>query len=221
MILVLSSMQTTHLVVSARQAGEMKGIFHSVMERPFLFNAVQRAFPFTVLKYRNLLRDFVQITPDQSILDIGCGIGAHRPYLRGRYTGIDINPLYIKRAQQTYEEGEFLVMDCETLDIGERRFDHIVTIAAFHHISDIGVKITLEEGFRALKARGSVHIVDAIYPINPMHRFKKWIFAQDRGQYQRHIDELAELLGSIGTIEKRHVLVGFPHDVAYFELKPN
>ncbi len=58
-----------------------------------------------------------------SVLDVGCGFGDLYGYLANRdikvdYTGIDINPEFIKIARETYPDARFLVADFEEDDIG-------------------------------------------------------------------------------------------------------
>lgn len=195
---------------------ELRKFIHTAMEHPLVFNLTQRAFPFTVHRYHALIEQNISIAESASVLDIGCGVGAYRSYLGGRYTGIDINPDYIATAKDRYPDASFHVMDCENLDLGSDGFDHAITIATFHHISDEGVRRTVREALRVLGENGTMHVIDAIYPVDRKHALKHWIFAQDRGAHQRHVDELESVLSSVAQVRTRQISTGFPHDVAYF-----
>lgn len=57
-----------------------------------------------------------------SILDVGCGFGDLYGYLLARdisvrYTGVDLNPGFIKIARQTYPDADFIVADFEEENI--------------------------------------------------------------------------------------------------------
>jgi SAM-dependent methyltransferase len=61
---------------------------------------------------------------NSSVLDVGCGFGDLYGYLAGRgirvdYTGIDINPDFIKIAREAYPDARFMVADFEEEDIGQ------------------------------------------------------------------------------------------------------
>jgi SAM-dependent methyltransferase len=75
----------------------------------------------------------------RSVLDVGCGLGRlTRAIASGNrnIVGLDVSPRMIARAKSegtpagaTFLEGDFL-----ELDLGERRFDCIVSAAALHHM---------------------------------------------------------------------------------------
>lgn len=57
-------------------------------------------------------------TPDDSLLDIGCGYGDLRSFLqskgwRGKYTGIDINPELVAEGRRRYPDAVLLVQDIQ------------------------------------------------------------------------------------------------------------
>jgi ubiquinone/menaquinone biosynthesis C-methylase UbiE len=90
--------------------------------------------------------DRLDVQPDDRILEIGCGHGVAATYVcerlgeSGRLTAIDRSPKMIEAAARRnaawVEAGvaEFLVMELETLDLGERRFDKAfaVRVGLFH-----------------------------------------------------------------------------------------
>jgi ubiquinone/menaquinone biosynthesis C-methylase UbiE len=90
--------------------------------------------------------DRLGIQPDDRVLEIGCGHGVAATLVcerlgdGGRLTAIDRSPKMIDAAARrnaSYVEAgvaEFLVMELEELDLGERRFDTVfaVRVGLFH-----------------------------------------------------------------------------------------
>lgn len=61
---------------------------------------------------------------NSSVLDVGCGFGDLYGYLARRgikvdYTGVDINPDFIKIAREAYPDARFITADFEADDIGQ------------------------------------------------------------------------------------------------------
>lgn len=70
-----------------------------------------------------------------SLLDVGCGFGDLHGYLAGReinvdYTGIDLNPEFIRIAKDTYPDASFAVADFEDGAI-ENSYDWIFAAGIF------------------------------------------------------------------------------------------
>ena len=70
------------------------------------------------------------------ILDVGCGLGDLYGYLRGEgikidYTGYDLLPEMVERAQRRYPEARFLVRDV-LQEWDEEPFDYILSSGAFN-----------------------------------------------------------------------------------------
>jgi ubiquinone/menaquinone biosynthesis C-methylase UbiE len=80
------------------------------------------------------------LTEDNSILDVGCGIGDTLAGLKGaRKLGIDFCPEMINQAKLRYPDIEFLVMDASKLEL-EEKFDVIIlsnTLGYLDNIQDI------------------------------------------------------------------------------------
>jgi hypothetical protein len=59
-------------------------------------------------------------------------------------------------------------------------------------------------------------------PVRSTSRFKRFIFTNDRGRYQRTLDELRRLVTTDAEIVREDVREGRLHDVAYFgAVKPD
>src|SRR5687768_2755681 len=108
---------------------------HALSRLPGAYELQQYvAYP-TTRRFRLLLRRHVHVGPQQRVLDVACGIGTYRDVLGGDYCGVDINPAYIDAARRSHT-GQFEVMDCSELLFAGGQFDHVVTIAATHHLDD-------------------------------------------------------------------------------------
>jgi ubiquinone/menaquinone biosynthesis C-methylase UbiE len=80
---------------------------------------------------------------NNTILDVGCGLGAYFEYIHNShpnllYTGVDINPNMIQEAQQRYSDIEFIHTDItsETHALNNRKFDYIFLSGALNLSAD-------------------------------------------------------------------------------------
>ena len=80
---------------------------------------------------------------NDSILDVGCGLGAYFDYVNKThsnllYTGIDINPNMIQEAQQRRSDIEFIHTDiiADTHALNDRKFDYIFLSGALNLSAD-------------------------------------------------------------------------------------
>ncbi len=71
------------------------------------------------------------------ILDVGCGLGDLYGYLKAEridvdYTGCDLLPEMVDRAQRRYPEARFIVQDVLQAGLGDESFDYILSSGAFN-----------------------------------------------------------------------------------------
>lgn len=107
-----------------------------------------------VAKYGAELVDLIPCDPQQSILDLGCGVGTLTESLAGRggrILGVDSSPDMVRQAKELHPELAFAVQDALTLPYCEE-WDVIFSNAVFHWIHDH--KKLLERIRRALKPNG-------------------------------------------------------------------
>ena len=77
------------------------------------------------------------LAPGDRVLEVGCGHGVGRRTMcerldGGRYTAIDRSAKMIEAAAKhnaRFPFAEFLVMELEALDLGERRFDVVFAVS--------------------------------------------------------------------------------------------
>jgi len=80
---------------------------------------------------------------NDTILDVGCGLGAYYEYIHNLYpnllyTGIDINPNMVQEAKQRYSNVEFICTDItrDTHALSGRNFDYIFLSGALNLSED-------------------------------------------------------------------------------------
>ena len=109
---------------------------------------------------------FLQITGDFSgkrVLDFGCGKGDFYGFIKGKgipvnYCGIDINENLIALAKRKYPEAEFIHMDIEEAEIGQR-FD-IIFVCGVFNLRIAGIEESMKYVLKKLftLCRESLHI---------------------------------------------------------------
>lgn len=190
----------------------------NLFENPWVYALSQRLIPFTVWVYEDLIRRQVTAPAGATILDIGCGVGAHRKFFPDvRYRGIDINPEYIARATRHHGDG-FAVMDATRLEYPDGHFDLTLCVATFHHLNDGQATAAISESWRVVRPGGSVHIIDPIIPSTADNWLKRWVFANDRGRFQRTEAQMHALAERIAPIAVTERVRGRLHDVLYLRL---
>jgi ubiquinone/menaquinone biosynthesis C-methylase UbiE len=187
----------------------------SVFDNPVVFAVSQRVIPFTVWVYEDLIRRRIIAPRGAKVLDIGCGVGAHRKFFPDtQHTGIDVNPGYIERAKR-FHGGDFRVMDATRLEFDDASFDLAFCVAAFHHLDDGQVSAVLREALRVVRPGGTVHIIDPVIPGDPRSWLKHWFFANDRGRFQRTELQMRKLAEAAAPIADSERVCGRLHDVLY------
>jgi len=195
-------------------------MFHRLLEHPLVYAASQRLLPFSHRDCRALVEAYITLPKGAALLDIGCGVGGHRPLFRDViYTGIDINHDYIARANQMFGGG-FHVMDAGRLEFSDASFDAAVSVAMCHHLEDELIRAMVAEAFRVLRPGGALHIIDAILPGPEGSSFKRLVFTNDRGRHQRSHAAMLSLVGSCGRITALRLRSGVMHDFVYLRVEP-
>lgn len=79
----------------------------------------------------------LQIPPDASVLEIGCGNGRLLALLHGRRrVGVDLSDRQIQKARELVPDGEFHAQAGETLSLDEK-FDCIILSETINHAADV------------------------------------------------------------------------------------
>jgi SAM-dependent methyltransferase len=192
----------------------MLQLLHRLMDVARVYRLAQLLGQPTIRRYRILVQKHVPRDPDRRVLEIGCGVGSSRTLFLGSYTGIDINPDYIRTARQTLD-GKFYVMDAAQLSFDPNTFDDAVSIATGHHLSDEQLAAMIS---KATSIASNLHIIDAILPVATNARFKRTLFRMDRGQHVRTFEELRAIVMGNARVHLHEVLEGPLHDVCYLQV---
>lgn len=162
---------------------------------------------------------FTDFIPDGSkILDLGCGNGRFYGSLQEKkktvdYTGVDFCPEFLEIARKKYPNQEFLEQDITRLNV-PRKFDRIISVAAFHHIPSRKLrKQTLKLMFDHLEDDG-------------MLLLSVWNLWQKR-YWEAHLRAFFRFIGSFFRRDPRDLFIPFGrkkvqryyHAFVPFELK--
>jgi SAM-dependent methyltransferase len=134
------------------------------------------------------------------VLDVGCGPGTNVPYfLASEYLGIDLNPEYIRDAEQRYTSPDtrvrFLARDAATFVAPpEERFDFILVNSFLHHVDDTIASGILANLRTLLTENGHIHILEPILPQSPS--LARFVIRRDRGKFPRYVDKWQEMFAS-------------------------
>ncbi len=113
-----------------------------------------------------------QIQKHQKVLDLGCGSGRLRNFIapervrHGDYFGFDLSQELLSTARDDFPKDHFFRGDFGVpLPFGAENFDWVISIAAFHHLTEKKQqKIFLEECNRILKPGGKIFLTTWILP---------------------------------------------------------
>jgi ubiquinone/menaquinone biosynthesis C-methylase UbiE len=191
---------------------------YKIFELPWVYQLSQWVAEPTCRIYRNLAEEHFNVSSEQQVLEVGCGLGGFSQNLSCKYTGIDINLRYIDFAKRHFV-GQFKQMDALNLNFDDSNFSTAYSIATFHHLSDQEILKILSEVFRVVENGKTFHLIDNVWPVNKRNKFKHAYFRADRGNHQRTIQAYEKLFNQCAVIEYSIVQSSVLHDVAYFRLR--
>jgi SAM-dependent methyltransferase len=139
-------------------------------------------------------------------IDLGCGTGQHaRCFAPRRYVGIDPTRPYIEWAA-THRSGNFTLMNGNELGVLPASFDGALVEGVFHHLSDDLVRACMTELDRAVRADGTLLVVEDIPPPSvwniPGH-IMHWL---DRGEHIRTDEDYRALFAPHFTVRKSYTM---------------
>lgn len=114
--------------------------------------SVTRKYPWPSVK-----KFILDQSPDNLILEIGCGNGKNISLRPDRIWGCDITPAFVYECQ---DKGYNVVQaDCTNISYPDNYFDSTMSIAVFHHLSTVDRRVAaIEEMVRLTKPSGSILI---------------------------------------------------------------
>jgi SAM-dependent methyltransferase len=167
---------------------------------------------------RRLIRDLIQPSHGQRLLDIGCGPGGLLAELDTsiQYTGVDGDRDYIAAARERYgARGEFIegLIDANWRPTLPGGFDRIVAFGILHHLDDGSVRALLTNAHRLLAPGGRFVSLDPAFVPNQSPVARAMIRC-DRGEFVRDEARYRALAaGVFGQIkgEMHHDLLRVPY----------
>ena len=148
--------------------------YGAVVQSSFDFSGLPHSF-FMAAK-ADLLRDLIATRLDSkhksTALDVGCGVGAFHPMMRGmfqRLYGTDVSAASIEQAKRSNPEVEYEDYDGEVLPYGHATFDVATVICVMHHVPAEKWCGFLREIRRVVRPGGLVCIIEH-NPFNPLTR---------------------------------------------------
>lgn len=156
-----------------------------VLEVPLVYRLWQG--PQVEAKLR-VIREHVDFAKIRRVLDVGCGPGTNAPSFAGLdYTGIDINPQYVRYASQRYA-GRFVCADATRYTVPpDERFDFVLLNSFLHHVPSDDVRRMLRQLRGVMTEDGRIHIIDLVLP--PERSVPRLLARMDRGDFARPLDE--------------------------------
>ena len=107
-----------------------------------------------------------------SLLDVGCGVGALHPFLRGifgRISGADVSSASIAQARAANSGIEYRPYGGDRLPYEDASFDMATAICVMHHVPPQGWSSFVAEMRRVVRPGGLVGVIEH-NPFNPLTR---------------------------------------------------
>jgi SAM-dependent methyltransferase len=164
--------------------------------------------PYLGSKVRNdMLRAFLAPTPQDRVLDLGCGSGRallwNRDW-RSTMAGIDIAPYF---AQEARAEVDLLLGDLRRLPFGDATFTKAYSLDVLEHLSPDALRAMLTEAARVLTPGGQLFVYTHVRKNARIAAGLKWINAlarrldragiidlrQERLRKSDHLNPLADI----------------------------
>lgn len=162
----------------------------AILSHPVIYDTLQNIMGAHEVR-REFVENFVKPSPNNRILDIGCGTAEILPYLPTSvgYWGFDISRPYIEAAKTRFgSRGHF---HCGLLDktaLNELpKFDVVLVIGVLHHLDDDVAANLFALTREALGEHGRMITIDPCLAPgqNPIARY---LIRHDRGQNVRNAD---------------------------------
>ncbi|MCI5114372.1 MAG: class I SAM-dependent methyltransferase [Candidatus Electrothrix sp. AW1] len=191
---------------------------YSILSVPFFYNLLQK-----ILGSKNGRTEFVNkymcASPDDRILDIGCGTAEILDYLPNTYVGFDASSTYIEAAKKRYQHknAQFFSRLVTELELHKfEPFNIVIATGILHHLEDNEVVHLFSLAKKFLAQKGRVVTIDPCY-LEKQRGLAKFIINRDRGQNIRtpsQYKDLAEKVMPNVSLTVRGDLLRIPYDHA-------
>jgi SAM-dependent methyltransferase len=169
------------------------GLAHRLVAHPRVYDVVQAVFGREII-HRRFARAASICRAGDTIVDIGGGTGLLRPLCpeQCRYLCIDNEEPKIRGFQQKGLDGDAVIGDATRLPVRTAAADVVLMVAMAHHLSNESLARALGEARRALKASGSLLILEPV--VAPFYVPGRILWALDRGAYPRRPEQLMAIV---------------------------
>lgn len=169
--------------------------FRTILKSPLIYSNYQKLVGGYRAR-RKFVENYLDLNPDQRLLDFGCGPGDILEFLpKLEYTGIDIDPNYIKKAQKTYgHRATFICSELSDVDfLPTEHFDIVIATGVLHHMTDKECNSFIKWAQSILKPNGKLLTLDGCYTPK-QNKISKYLLDKDRGQYVRSEEHYINLM---------------------------
>ncbi|HSF18947.1 MAG TPA: class I SAM-dependent methyltransferase [Vicinamibacteria bacterium] len=184
-------------------------MLHAVIERLsnyprlFLFCRGLLESNFTVI--RSTIREHIGSSPERRIIDVACGPGAFSDLFDpGSYTGIDLNPNYVRYARAHFQ-GTFALQDARALDFPQGSFDDALVYGLLHHLDDVDVGRVANSLRRVMRPAARILVIEDVPTesrLNLVGHLLHWV---ENGHYIRPAESYHALLEPHFRIEEERL----------------
>ncbi len=195
----------------------MLKFFQRLLENPKIYELMQKLLGGDRV-YR-AIREFIGVQlkniGNYNVLDVGCGTGFLSDCFTGAYTGVDINPAYIKKAE-IKGKGVFMVADATKLPFAPETYDLVFTLGVLHHLESGNRKKLLNELWRVCKPDGKIIIIDGVIPSNRLNLLGFILAKLDRGRYKVRGKKFKEMINASYFFSKKITFTNitrFPYEI--------
>lgn len=151
--------------------------------------------PLLSARVRNdVLREFLRLTRDDVVIDLGCGSGRTLMWNRdtgARLMGADVSPFFAREARR---EIDLVLADLRRLPFGAGSFTKAYAVDVLEHLSRPALVRTLAEAARVLKPGGVMFVYTHVRKNSRLAAGLRWINQTARG---------LERLGLLDTTQER------------------
>lgn len=164
--------------------------------QPRAYSALQRAVGYDRV-LRRLVLDALKLSPDDDVLDVGCGpadlLAGLAPSVD--YTGLEPHAPYLRAAQARWgHRARFIGGRVEDLPL-DRRYQRVLLLGVLHHVSDAEARSMLVACAARLAPGGRlISLEPCPRPGRPL--LEQQLYAIDRGRFVRAEAEQLALIGA-------------------------
>lgn len=196
-------------------------------------------------KDARLIMQRIDLKPEHTVIDLGCGTGAFAIPAAGKCRkvyAVDISQAMLDRcAEKATAAGLSNIVTCRagflTYEHREEPVDAIVSDVALHHLPDFWKAVAFKRMYDMLKPGGKLYLFDVIFsfPVESYReKFDNWVNSMRENAGQSMAEEtivhirdeystfdwvIEGMIGRAGfTIEQK--LSDFPHTLTYVSVRP-